>query len=152
MAKKSKPNSVVSALNNVLADYYLLTLKTHGFHWNVEGPNFHGLHIMLEEQYNQLFKTADEVAERIRAIGEKAPASFAQFSKMSAIEEAEEMPSNADGMLKALIADYGTLTENLEEGIKLAEEAEDADTQDLFTRVLHDANKNAWMLKATAKK
>ena len=152
MAKKSKPNSVVAALNNVLADYYILTLKTHGYHWNVEGPNFHGLHIMLEDQYNMLFKTADEVAERLRALDEKAPASFAQFSKMSSIEEAETMPSTADGMLKNLIGDYKILCENLEDGIELADNASDADTTDLFTRILHDANKNAWMLKATAKK
>jgi starvation-inducible DNA-binding protein len=148
----SKKNSVVSALNTALADYYLLTLKTHGFHWNVEGPQFPALHAMLETQYDMLFKTADEVAERLRALDEKAPASFAQFSKLSKIEEAEEMPSNADGMLKALVGDYKILVEDLENGISLAEEAEDADTTDLFTRLLHDANKTAWMIKATLKK
>ena len=70
---------VAQELGRVLADTYTLMLKTQGFHWNVTGPQFNSLHTMFEQQYQELFLAADEVAERIRALGETAPASYQAF-------------------------------------------------------------------------
>src|SRR6266576_3423664 len=60
---------VGEALSNVLADTFTLYLKTHNFHWNVVGPMFHTLHLMFEEQYNELWLASDAIVERIRALG-----------------------------------------------------------------------------------
>ena len=69
-----KPETdAANALSRVLADTYMLYLKTHNFHWNVEGANFRNLHLMFEEQYQALWKSLDELAERIRALGQYAP-------------------------------------------------------------------------------
>ncbi|MDF2691368.1 MAG: ferritin [Gammaproteobacteria bacterium] len=61
--------TISNSLCHFLADTYTLYLKTHGFHWNVTGPHFKSLHIMFEEQYNELWLATDEIAERIRALG-----------------------------------------------------------------------------------
>ena len=64
---------IVGALEQVLGDTYGLYLKTHGYHWNVEGPMFNTLHLMFEAQYNDLWLSMDLIAERIRSLGEYAP-------------------------------------------------------------------------------
>ncbi len=71
---------VAEALSKVLADAFTLYLKTHNFHWNVVGPMFHTLHLMFEEQYNELWLAGDAIAERIRALGCTAPGSYREFS------------------------------------------------------------------------
>jgi len=82
---------VASGLAGVMADTYLLYLKTQNFHWNVTGPMFGELHALFEQQYGDLAMAVDELAERIRAIGEFAPGSFSQFRKLSKIMD--EVPS-----------------------------------------------------------
>ena len=64
---------IASGLSQLLADSYTLYLKTHNYHWNVEGPMFNTLHLMFEEHYTELATAVDEIAERIRALGVKAP-------------------------------------------------------------------------------
>ena len=61
--------AIAEGLNRLLADTYTLYLKTHNFHWNVEGPMFNTLHLMFETQYNELALAVDQIAERIRALG-----------------------------------------------------------------------------------
>ncbi|NJN69754.1 MAG: DNA starvation/stationary phase protection protein, partial [Nitrospira sp.] len=61
--------AIAEGLSKVLADTYTLYLKTHNFHWNVTGPMFQTLHLMFEQQYNELALAVDLVAERIRALG-----------------------------------------------------------------------------------
>ena len=65
--------TIAQNLSAILADTYALLVKTHIYHWNVVGPLFHSIHEMTEEQYNDLFKATDEIAERIRALGYRAP-------------------------------------------------------------------------------
>src|SRR5208282_2689070 len=72
----------------LLADTYTLYLKTHNFHWNVTGPMFNTLHLMFEGQYNELALAVDQIAERIRSLGERAPGSYAEFAKLTSIKEA----------------------------------------------------------------
>jgi starvation-inducible DNA-binding protein len=143
--------SVVAALEKSLSGLYLLALKTHGFHWNVEGSLFPSLHEMFGKQYVALFEAADEVAERLRALDKKAPASFAEFSKRTQIKEAHDAPA-AEKMLEELLHDYSILATDLDAGVAAATREEDVDTADLLTGLLHAAQKTAWMLRATLKK
>src|SRR5512147_1230231 len=83
---------VADALSRLLADTYALYLKTHNFHWNVEGPMFNTLHLMFMEQYTELWNALDAIAERIRALGFPAPGSYKAFAKLSSIEETEGQP------------------------------------------------------------
>ena len=86
--------AIAAGLSRMLADSYTLYLKTHNYHWNVTGPQFNTLHTMFEAQYTELATAVDEIAERIRALGHRAPGSYAQFSELTAIEESHggEMP------------------------------------------------------------
>ncbi len=145
-----KSNSVIPALETVLSDIYLMTVKTHGFHWNIESPNFIALHTMLETQYNALFQAADVVAERIRALDSTAPGSFAEFTRHANIKESTKPPS-ADAMLKQLLDDYDILGEDMEKGIEIAEEADDPASADALTGLLRDFQKTAWMIRAHIK-
>ena len=84
--------AIAEGLSRLLADSYTLYLKTHNYHWNVVGPMFNTLHLMFEEQYTELALAVDQIAERIRALGEPAPGSYAEFAKLSSVSE-EDRPS-----------------------------------------------------------
>src|SRR4029434_1732963 len=83
---------IVEGLSRVLADTYTLYLKTHNFHWNVEGPMFNTLHLMFMDEYTELWNALDLIAERIRALGYPAPATYKEFSRLTTIEETEGVP------------------------------------------------------------
>lgn len=142
-----KNNKVTEKLSILLADSYMLMLKTQNFHWNVTGVHFGALHTLFEDQYNEMFKAVDEIAERIRALGEKTPGSFAAFSKLSSIKEETGNPS-AEQMIKKLLADHQTLAESCEAVINEADDVDDEGSEDLAVNRLRFHQKTAWMLKA----
>src|SRR4026208_801543 len=74
---------IARGLSRVLADTYSLYLKTHNFHWNVEGPMFNTLHLMFMDQYTELCNALDAVAERIRSLGYPAPGTGKEFAKLT---------------------------------------------------------------------
>src|SRR3990167_6550689 len=122
---------VIDGLAHFLADSYILYLKTQNFHWNVQGPNFHSLHEMFEEQYQELAEAIDKIAERIRALKSPAPASFAQFSKLTSLEETGGHPK-ADDMLKQLLHDHEIVIKHGIELFETAEQTGDDTTGDLM--------------------
>jgi starvation-inducible DNA-binding protein len=140
--------SVAEALNSVLADTYALYMKTHSFHWNVTGPQFHTLHTMFEEQYREMWTALDEIAERVRALGVFAPASGKQFAELSAIDSADTEPPAATAMVERLLSDHETLIKRARDGLAIAEEAGDAASADLLTVRIQSHEKTAWMLRS----
>ena len=103
---------IADGLGRVLADTYMLYLKTHAFHWNVEGPMFNTLHAMFMEQYTELWNAVDSVAERIRALGFPAPGTYSEFSALTSIEETPGSPK-ALQMVRLLVAGHETLARTL---------------------------------------
>ena len=142
--------SVAEALNTTLADTYAVYMKTHAYHWNVTGPQFHTLHVMFEEQYNEMWAALDEIAERVRALGVFAPVSGKQFSDLTVIENADTSPPAAETMVTRLLADHETLIKRAREGLSVAEEAGDAASADLLTVRIQTHEKTAWMLRSMA--
>ena len=98
--------SIAEGLSDLLADTYRLTFKTHAYHWNVEGPLFFSLHKLTEEQYENLFDAADELAERVRALGKLAPARLDAIVSASIIKDKDKTPS-AGEMCTDLAEDLG---------------------------------------------
>jgi starvation-inducible DNA-binding protein len=131
----------------LVADTYALLVKTHGYHWNVVGPLFYSLHKLTEEQYTDLFKGVDDLAERVRALGFPAPGSFGQMASMSVIEEAQGVPA-AEDMVKDLIRDHEAIVRRMREIAVIADELEDTVTNDLLTERMGTHEMNVWMLKA----
>lgn len=140
--------TVAESLKVVLANSYALYVKTQNFHWNVEGPNFQSLHTLFEEQYTELAAAVDEIAERIRALGEKAPGAFSIYSDLASIPEANEN-ADANSMLKTLADDQQSMVKTLNAAIKIANEANDEATMDLMINRIAIHEKNAWMLKSS---
>ena len=138
---------VVDALKALLASTYTLYLKTHNYHWNVTGPMFTTLHTMFEGQYTELALGVDEIAERIRALDAYAPGSYAEFTRLSAVNDEVGHPS-ATEMLRALVADQRTVEASARAVIRAAEKAEDQASADLGTRRLQIHEKNGWMLRS----
>ena len=130
-------------------DTYTLMLKTQSFHWNVTGPQFNSLHEMFGLQYQELFLAADEVAERIRALGEPAPASYRAFATLRSIDENEEL-LDAQTMVATLAADHEALSLSAGKARTAAEDAGDDVSVDMMVARMTQHDKTAWMLRATA--
>jgi starvation-inducible DNA-binding protein len=138
---------IAGGLSRVLADSYTLYLKTHVYHWNVTGPQFHSLHLMFETQYNELALAVDLIAERIRALGQFAPGSYGAFARLSTVKETEQVPT-AKEMIADLVSGHQTVTKTARSVFLIAEGAADQATMDLLTQRLQLHEKTAWMLRS----
>lgn len=147
MAKNNRNSSVEQGLSRLLADSYTLYLKTQNYHWNVTGPYFNTLHLMFQTQYEDLALAVDELAERLRALGEKAPGSYSAFEKLAKVKEETGSPS-APAMLKNLVRDQDTITTTAENLLKAAQAAGDEATADIAIGRVQVHQKNRWMLQA----
>jgi len=139
--------AIAEGLSRVLADTYTLYLKTHNFHWNVTGPMFQTLHLMFEQQYNELALAVDLVAERIRALGHPAPGSYARFSKLSSMTEETGVP-RAEDMIRQLVDGQEALVRTARSVFVTAERASDQVTMDLLTQRMQVQEMVAWMLRS----
>lgn len=146
---KEKDSKVVSELlNKLLADENVLYTKVRNAHWNVEGPDFHAQHIFFEEIYGELAELIDEVAERVRAIGHYAVGTMKGFLEITQLSETKYKKNDSQGYIKELLVDLETLIISLREDIKLADEHNDAGTEDFLVGILAKHEKTAWMLRA----
>ena len=143
-------NETARALGRLLADSYVLYLKTQGFHWNVAGPRFEPLHAFFQRQYTELAAAIDEIAERIRALGVTAPASLAEFAQLSSVEEEAGAPA-ADAMVRQLLHDHTTAARTARQVVATAEACDDVATADLATQRVAQHEKAAWMLDSLSR-
>ena len=139
--------TIAQGLAKVLADTYTLYLKTHNYHWNVRGPMFHSLHTMFETQYNELALAVDEVAERIRALGELAPGSYSEFAKLASIPEGDNR-KDAQAMVRDLVEGQEAVVRTCRTLFPAVDEANEEPTADLLTTRMQTHEKNAWMLRS----
>ena len=137
-----------AGLSRLLADTYTLYLKTHNFHWNVTGPLFNTLHLMFETQYTELALAVDLIAERIRALGLPAPGSYAQFAKLTCIQEETGVPPAAEEMIRQLVRDQEAVVRTARSIFPAVERAGDEPTADLLTQRMQIHEKTAWMLRS----
>ena len=142
----SKP--VVVALKAVLADNYMLYLKTQNYHWNVEGVRFKYLHLMFEEQYQELAVAIDTIAELIRGLGAKAPATFGAYSENTILKPGDEC-ATAEQMLVDLHNDQVAIAQTLHKALKAAQDSEDEVVAGFLIERLTVHRKTAWMLKSS---
>jgi starvation-inducible DNA-binding protein len=144
---ESDREALAAALSRLLADTHILYMKTHNFHWNVTGPMFQTLHLMFEQQYNELWMATDLVAERIRALGFFAPGTYKEFAALTSIQEENGAPVATD-MIRLLVEGHDATARTARAGLKIAEDANDAPTADLLTQRLQIHEKTAWMLRS----
>jgi len=143
--------TIAHGLSKLLADTYVLYLKTHNFHWNVEGPMFQTLHQMFMVQYTETWNAIDLIAERIRSLGHYAPGTYREYLGLARIKETPGVPK-AEQMVKLLIEGQEAVVRTARELLPLAERAGDQPTLDLLTQRMQIHEKNAWMLRSLLKK
>jgi starvation-inducible DNA-binding protein len=143
--------AIAQGLSRLLADTYVVYLKTHNFHWNVEGPMFQTLHQMFMEQYTETWNAIDLVAERIRSLGHYAPGTYAEYNKLARLKETPGVPK-AEQMVRLLIEGQEAIVKTAREVLPIAEKADDQPTLDLLTQRMQVHEKNAWMLRSLLKK
>ncbi len=145
--KETDRQKIAQGLARLLADTYTLYLKTHNFHWNVTGPMFQTLHLMFEQQYNELALAVDLIAERIRALGYPAPGTYAEFTKLSSIKESRGVPA-AEDMIRELVAGQEAVVKTARSVFPLVDKANDEPSADLLTQRMQVHEKTAWMLRS----
>jgi len=145
--EKEQREKIAEGLSRLLADSYILYLKTHNFHWNITGPMFSTLHLLFETHYTELALAVDQIAERIRALGVNAPGSFKQFAELTSIEEETGTPS-AEDMIKQLLVGQETVVRTTRSIFPFVDEANDEASADLLTQRMQVHEKNAWMLRS----
>ncbi len=144
--------SVSHALNSILADEFVLYVKTRGAHWNVEGPDFHSMHLYFESQYHELEDIIDDVAERIRVLGHYATATLHAYAELTHLTEETVQSNNSEGFLKTLLNDHESIIIHLRENINaFNDKLKDAGTADFITGLMEKHEKMAWMLRSHLK-
>ena len=138
---------IANGLSVLLADTYTLYLKTHKYHWNVQGPMFQTLHLMFETQYNELSLAVDLIAERIRALDVLAPGSYSEFAQLANIKEDSYTP-NATEMICRLVDGQEMVVRTARSLFPIVDAAHDEPTADLLTQRMQVHEKTAWMLRS----
>ena len=147
--KEEHRKAVSDQLARLLADEFVLYTKTRNAHWNVEGPDFHAMHVFFEQQYEALDEVMDSVAERIRKIGHYAPATLSQFLQLTHLTERNESPNDSAGYLRELLADHERIIEFIRGNINaFANDFQDAGTSDFITGLMETHEGMAWMLRS----
>lgn len=144
----STKKDLAQKLGVVLADSYQLFIKTQGVHWNVSGPLFYSVHKLTEMHYQNLFSAIDVIAERIRGLGEKAPASYTKYGKLSSIVD-HDKEALADEMVEMLAKDHEIVCQSLRAAIEFVEDKADYVTAGIMTDRLAWHEEAIWMLRAT---
>lgn len=149
---ESNRKIIAEQLSKLLADEFVLYAKTLNAHWNLEGPDFHSVHLYFEELYEQGQEIVDSVAERIRQIGHYAPATLNDYLKLTHLTEQMKGGNTSLNFIKILLADHESIIEFIRSNIKEFDEAhKDAGTSDFVTSLMEKHEKTAWMLRAHIK-
>ena len=138
---------IAQGLSAFLADSYTLYLMTHNFHWNVTGPQFTSLHQLFMTQYTEQWTALDQIAERIRALGHPAPASYTECHTLASIKEVSGVPK-AEEMVRHLVMAQEATARTARNLYPLVDKANDQPTADLLTQRIEIHEKTAWMLRS----
>jgi starvation-inducible DNA-binding protein len=139
--------TVDAVLNQQVANWNVLHMKLHNFHWYVKGPQFFTLHVKFEELYTEAATHIDVLAERLLAVGGKPVATLSDSLRLSSVGEAVGGEA-AEQMTVSIAKDFTQLIGELKQGIKIAESSDDEDTADLLLGMKTGLEKHVWMLNA----
>lgn len=150
--KEEARQQVATILSHLVADEFVLFTKTRNAHYNVEGIDFHAMHVYFEEQYGTLEENVDAIAERIRQLGHYAPSSLKDYLKLTHLtEERDNAGNDSKSWIKDLLKDHEAIIIYIRENIEQIEELNDNGTADFLIGLMTEHEKLAWMLRAHIK-
>jgi len=138
------------ALKTAFASEFSFYLKSHNFHWNVEGPLFSQLHELFERIYTEVYGSIDTFAEHLRALQIYTPASLQKFSMLTTVNDENAVLEWSD-MLKELLADSDKMAEIFRITFDMAEAAGDHGLSNFLADRQDAHKKHSWMLRASLK-
>ena len=143
-------NNLVKHLNQQVANFGVLYVKLHSFHWFVKGPQFYQLHVLFENLYDEVTEHFDAVAERVLMLEQRPYATLKEFLAEASITEATNKENEIE-MIKALVADFTKIDKEIAETIKVAQDMGDEVTVDLLLGISSSFQKHLWMLRTLLK-
>ena len=143
---------ICAALNLLLADVFALYLKTKSFHWHVSGPHFRDYHLLLDEQADQLYATADPIAERVRKLGGTTLRSIGQIHRLQRVNDNDADYVTPGDMLAELREDNQALAGRMREVHVVCDEYADVATASLLEVWIDEAERRVWFLYETGRK
>jgi starvation-inducible DNA-binding protein len=132
------------------ADAFVLYLKAHFYHWNIEGPNFPQYHDFLQNFYQDVFASVDSIAELIRTLDVYAPGTLSRLQSLTNIEESEVIPDDMT-MVKNILAQNNVMLETLKKGYDMAEEEKQFGISNFLQDRIQAHEKHGWMLRSITK-
>jgi starvation-inducible DNA-binding protein len=145
-----KMDDLYNATKIAFASEFSFYLKTHNFHWNVEGSDFHEYHLLFGEIYEEVYGSIDEFAEKIRGIGTYVPASFTRFNMLSQVaDETQVIPK--DQMVLELLNDNEKMVKILKMAYDIAEAHGEHGFSNFLAERMDAHRKHGWMLRASTK-
>lgn len=143
-------NNTTQALNRRVADFGVLYVKLHNYHWLVKGAQFYQLHVLFEKLYDEVAERLDEVAERILQLGGVPFATLRDFLAHAAIPEARGNETAAE-MVNQTIYDFTTVNEAVRDAVRTAQSEGDENSADMLIGISKSLEKHLWMLGALEK-
>jgi starvation-inducible DNA-binding protein len=140
--------TVVKRLSKLLADEQILYTKLRNYHWNVEGMFFQTLHLFFQEQYTALFTITDDIAERIRSLGEYSIGALNAFLDNTRLKETNHLDGNAEKMLQNILKDHESIIRRIRGDIKITQKMNDEGTTDFLIGLMERHEKMAWMVRS----
>ncbi|EMT45588.1 MULTISPECIES: Dps family protein [Anoxybacillus] len=138
---------LIDIVNKQIANWNVLYVKLHNYHWYVKGPQFFTLHTKFEELYNEAALHIDELAERLLALGGKPLATMKDYLAAASVHEAKGNET-AEEMVEEIVRDFETMIRELKEGMNYAGEIDDETTGDMLLGIHQSLEKHVWMLKS----
>jgi starvation-inducible DNA-binding protein len=135
------------AVNQQIANWSVLYIKLHNYHWYVTGPEFFTLHAKFEELYNETALHIDELAERLLSLGDKPVATMRECLEVSSVKEATGGESATD-MVASIVEDFSVMIAELKKGMEIAGSVGDETTGDLLLSIHSSLEKHVWMLNS----
>jgi starvation-inducible DNA-binding protein len=142
--------TLIQQLKTILGTNFALYLKSHNFHWNIEGSNFPQYHSFLEGFYNDVWAQTDDIAEKLRQLDVYVPGSMTRFLELADIEESTSIP-DALNMMIQLKMDNDRFVIHLRAGIAAADQANEPAIGNFLQDLLAAHQKKAWMLRSIIK-
>jgi starvation-inducible DNA-binding protein len=145
----SAVNAIAKAINPIVADTFVLYLKTKNFHWHMSGKHFRDYHLMLDEQAAEIYASIDPLAERVRKLGAPTVHSFAEILKIATLDESEGEFLTPQEMFEQLIADNKSVVQSMRKAHEVCDDKKDVATASLLENYIDEAEKRLWFLFET---